>query len=226
MQEVQLSGITRQDVQDIFTKTLQEFKTAKTRVVYLDASYLYNFDKSDFQLIRNLTKLVRYSTKNAVEWHRLLERWYSDQTVSINDRQIKPLKILRTFDKVPNEGLEMTAACWAGQGASVFNFHALGNGTVTQALPSDTTLVNEISRIDVTQDPNGGSLTRDGSTLYVIGNHPITVETADITESGVFDSDNPTNDIMLDHAVFDDEVEHTINSDVPGSTTIIYQCSA
>lgn len=227
--QVQLSGVTQQDIQEIFKKTIADLGIARNKIVAFDANYLYNFHKEDFYLVSNLIKLVRYNNKNAIEWHRYLERWYQDQTVSINDQVIKPIKIVRALDRVPNEALEMTAACWIGEDQSIFKFHALGNGETTEALPSDTQLVNEISRIDVTEDANGGSLTRDGSTLYVIGNHPITVESADITESGVFDGENTgddDDDVMLDYAVFDEEIEHIINSDVPGSTHIIYMCSS
>lgn len=219
--QVQISGITRDDIQKIIQDTIKF-----NGVVFIDASYLYNFDPSDFSLVSKLCKLVRYNSKNAVEWHRILERFYQDQTVSINDRQIKPIKIARTFDRVPNEALEATVGSWIGTENSTFKWHALGSGVVSQALPSDTALVNEISRIDVTEDPNGGSVSRDGSTLYVVGNHPISVESADITESGVFDSESTSTDIMLDHAVFDDEIDHVQNADVPGSTTIIYTCSS
>ena len=219
--QVQISGITRDDIQKIIDDTVKF-----NGVVFIDASYLYNFDPSDFQLVSKLSILPRYNAKNAVEWHRLLERWYQDQTVSINDREIKPIQISRTFDRVPNEALEATVGAWVGTENSTFKFHALGSGVVTQALPSDTALVNQISRIDVTEDPNGGSVSRDGSTFYIIGNHPISIPTATITESGVFDSESTSNDIMLDHAVFDATITHVQNADVPGSTTIIYTCSS
>jgi hypothetical protein len=224
-EQVQISGVTRDDIQRIIQDTIKDLKI-KPSVIFLDASYAYNFHPSDFYIVSKLCKLIRYNKKNAIEWHRLLERWYQDQTVIINGIQIKPYKIARCLDRVPNEALEATVGAWIGTENSTFKWHGLGSGETSQALPSDTQLVNQISRIDVTEDPNGGSVSRDGSTLYVVGNHPISVETADITESGVFDSESTSNDIMLDHAVFDDEIDHIQNADVPGSSTIIYTCSS
>ncbi|HTH23283.1 MAG TPA: hypothetical protein VL854_13775 [Nitrososphaeraceae archaeon] len=221
---VTLSGITRDDIQNILTETLKKLKT-KPGILFFDASYGYNFHPSDFVDVKKICQLVKYTNK-PIEWHRYLERWYQDQTVTINGRPIKPIKIARALDLVPNEALEMTAQCWAGTDQATFKFHALGNGDVNEALASDTAMVNQISRIDVTTNANGSSLTRDGSTFYIIGNHPITVQSADITETGVFSSASTTTDIMLDHSVLDSQIDHTINSDVPGSTTIIYMCSS
>ena len=230
MMEVELLGITRNDIQDIFQETLKDFKEAKTRIIYLDASYLYTFELSDFEYIRNFNMLMRRSPLHIREWHRLLERWYQDQTVR-NDigYVLKPIKISRTFDRVVNEGMEMLAKCIIGGGDTTFNFRAIGDGAISAASPSDIELVNEIDRIDVNDNPEGGSLSRDGSTIYSVGNHSKTVETpanSEFTECGIFNSSDLVTDKMLDHSVFDDPVPHTQNVDAPGSTTVIYMCSA
>jgi hypothetical protein len=228
--QVELFGITPNQIQEIFHNTLKDFKQAKTRIIYLDASYLYTFQLADYPEIRKLNLLTRYNHSLAIEWHRLLERWYQDQTVVINNRNIKPIKISRTFDRVVNEGLEMIAAAIVGGSGSsnIFNFRAIGDGTIDAASPSDTALVHEIDRINVDDNPEGGSLSRDGSTIYSIGNHSVDVPTpanGEFTEVGMFDSEDTNNDRILDHSVFEDPIPHTQHADAPGSTTVIYMCS-
>ena len=226
----QILGITKEDIQTIFENTLRDFKESKTRIIYLDASYLYTFHLDDFEYIKKLNLLTRYDHSLAPKWHILLERWYNDQTVR-NDfnRIIKPIKISRTFDRVTNEGMEMVAGCIIGGGDASFVYRSIGDGDTDTALPSDTILVNEIDRIDVNNNPEGGSLSKDGSTVYSIGNHSKTVETpanGEFTECGMHDTDSSSTDMMFDHSIFADPVPHTQHADAPGSTTVIYMCSA
>ncbi len=231
MMEVQLTGITKQDIQDIFTKTLREFKDIKTRIIYLDASYLYTFHLDDFLYIKKLNLLMRRNPLHVREWHKLLERWYNDQTVRRNDigYTIKPIKISRTFDRVVNEGMEMIAQTMTGGNGGLFEFRTIGDGGASSATPGDTVLGNEIDRINVNEAPDGGSLTRDGTTVYSVGNHAKSVPTPannQFTECGMHDTDDVATDRMLDHSIFEDPIPHTQNEDSPGSTTVIYMCSA
>src|SRR4030095_16637487 len=176
MQTVQLYGITKDDIQAIFEKVIGEHKKRLPRWIYVDASYLYNFHLDDFETIRKINLLTRYSLRAVKEWHQMLERWLCDQTVVLGCRQIKPIKISRSFDRVVNEAMEDVASFFTGgitgDVIAPYKFHAIGSGVFTEVLPSDKAMVNQVSRIDVTQDPNGGSMSRDGSTLYIVGNHP------------------------------------------------------
>lgn len=221
--QVQLYGITHEDIQEIFEKVVKEHKS---RFVYVDASYLYNFHLDDFETVRKICHLTRYSKRAVLEWHQMLERWLQDQTVTLGCRQIKPIQIQRSFDRIVNEAMEDIAGCLIGMDIIPFKYHAIGTGLVSEALPSDKAMVNQISRIDVTTDPNGGTLSKEGSTIYIIGNHPKTVEQGDVSESGIFNSMSTTNDRMLDHSVFETPISHLINQDIPGSTTVIWQCSS
>ena len=231
MQEVELLGITKNDIQEIFEKALKDFKESKTRIIYLDASYLYSFHLDDFQYVRKLNLLVRRDPLHVREWHKLLERWYNDQTVrDSNGYAIKPIKISRSFDRVVNEGLEMLAGVITGSsGAGVFEYRTIGDGAISDASPSDRALSSEIDRINVNTTPEGGSLSRDGTTIYSVGNHSKSVPTpanGEFTECGMHNTDNELTDEMLDHSIFADGVPHTQNADAPGSTTVIYMCSS
>jgi len=225
MQPVVLQGITQEDIQRILQQTVDKSGKKGSGILAFDASYLYNFSPNDFVEVRKLNMLPRYKKGAVIEWHRILERWYNDQTVSEPfGRQIKPLNIVRQFDKVVNEGLEMVADCLTGGGDTLFKYHGLGDGAIEEPTAGDFKLVHEISRVDVTLNILGGSLSREGSTIYVVGNHPITLADADISETGVFDFKDATNDNMLDHSVFPSVVPHQQQEDVQGSTTIIYMC--
>lgn len=224
---VQIQGITQEDIQRLIQTTVNEYGKKKGSGIFLfDTSYIYNFHKSDFSYIQKLNKIPRYKPEVVIDWHRILERWYNDQTVAEPfGREIKPIQIVRQFDKIVNEGLEMIASCLTGGGDTTFKYHAIGDGADAgdDPLPGDTALVHQVNRIDVTSTGLGGSLSRDGSTLYIVGNHPITLETTDFTETGVFDhSKSP--DMMLDHSIFPAKVTHNKNEDVQGSTTIVYMC--
>jgi len=224
--EAELKGITRDEIQAVLEKALNDFKASKTRIIYLDASYLYSFDLNDFDYVRKLNLLTRYDGRLAVEWHKLLERWFNDQTVRNNNGVIiKPLQISRTFDRVVNEGLEAIAVCISGGGDMSFPFRAIGDGAVVEALPSDTQLSNQVNRINVNDSVEGGSVSRDGSTIYSIGNHPKSVPSATITECGMFSEELPENDEMFEHSIFDTPVVHVSNADSVGTTTVIYMCS-
>src|SRR4030095_651226 len=198
MQTVQLYGITKDDIQAIFEKVIGEHKKRLPRWIYVDVSYLYNFHLDDFETIRKINLLCRYSLRAVKEWHQMLERWLADQTVVVGCNQIKPIKISRSFDRVVNEGMEEVALCLTGGPGSVFKFHGIGSGVFTEVSPSDKAMVNEVSRIDVTTSVEGGALSRDGSTIYIIGNHPKSIEQGLMTELAAFNDESTDTDKMLD----------------------------
>jgi hypothetical protein len=254
MQQVQLYGITAEDIQQIFEDTIKKYKVLP-RLMFIDANYLYSFNLDDFVEVRNFNMLGRYYALKLKElskqknvnkteyeicladnsiycrtWHNCLERWLEDQTVTLGDKQIKPIAISRSFDRVVNEGLEIVARSISGGGGDAsFPFRSIGDGAATAATPADKILGNEIDRIDVNTAPEGGSLSRDGFTIYSVGNHSKDIPTPvnnKFTECGMHSTDSPTTDDTLDHSIFDDPVPHLQNEDSPGSTTIIYMCAS
>ena len=60
LEEPKLYGITKNDIQAIFEETLRNFKQSKTRIIYLDCSYLYNLDLDDFEreFVQNYLKKI------------------------------------------------------------------------------------------------------------------------------------------------------------------------
>ena len=160
--QVQLYGITKNDIQEMFYKVIEE-KKAIPRMIYVDCSYLYNFHLDDFEIVRKINHLTRYSLRSVLEWHQMLERWLSDQTVTLGCKQIKPIKIARSFDRVVTEMMEDVAKIATGTGSmAAYKYHAIGSGVFTEVMPSDKAMVNQVNRINVLTDPNGGTLTRDG----------------------------------------------------------------
>jgi hypothetical protein len=107
-------------------------------------------------------------------------------------------------------------------------YHGLGTGADPgdKPLPSDTQLVTEVSRINVTENAEGGSLSRDGSTIYINGNHPKTMESGSITEMGAWDGEHSTHDLMADHSIFPTGVPHATGADTAGGTIVLYMCSS
>jgi hypothetical protein len=157
----------------------------------------------------------------------MLERWLSDQTVVLGCKEIKPIQIERSFDRVVNEAMEDVAKFFTGSGIiAPYKFHAIGSGVFSEVAPSDKAMVNQISRIDVTTDPNGGTMTRDGSTIYIIGNHPKSIAQGDMSELGAFNALSTTTDRMLDHSKFNTPIPHLLNQDVAGGTIVVWQCSS
>jgi len=226
LQPAQLYGVTKNELQEIYDNALREFKT---RVFFLDASYLYTFHLDDFEYVRKFNILGRYDVRANIQWHKCLERWYQDQTVTIGGKSLKPIQISRSLDRVVNEGMEMLANFIVGNGtASAFDVRGIGDGDVDEPSLADLDLEHGIDYINVNETPEGGSLTRNGTTIYSVGNHSKETETPDnneFTECSMHDDIVAARRRMFDHSVFDDPVEHTQGVDSPGSTTVVYMCS-
>ena len=225
LEPVELYGVTKNQLQEIYDNALREYKT---RVFFLDASYMYTFHLDDFENVRKFNILGRYDKRANIEWHRCLERWYQDQTVTLGGKTFKPIKISRSLDRVVNDGMEMLAGCIVGEGDAIFNFRGIGDGDISQVSLDAHDMTNAIDVIDVNNAPEGGSLTRDGTTVYSVGNHSKSVATPannEFTQCAMYDDDNELTRTMFDLSIFPDPIPHTQNVDAPGSTTIVYMCS-
>jgi hypothetical protein len=249
-QAVFISGITSDMIQTYFEEALANSKY-KCRIMYFDISYLYTFNLEDVPIIGHFTRWISKQGFKVIEngrevfrnpwmirWHNYLEEWLMGESVTIYGKKIKPKQITRSVDRVPNEFLEKIAGTLAGdEDFFPMKYNAIGSGAVAGSKPSpnDTALYAEEDRIDVTQDPGGGGISRDGSTFYNIANHPISVASTDLTEVGIFDKPKPglgeedvpvIDDTMGDHSIFPVKISHDLNQDSPGSSVIIYTCSS
>ena len=222
----------------------------KGRLILIDGSYLYTFDKSDvpyvnkyiMEEIRNGDIQVEedgrmvWRNPKVVVWHMWLEQWCMGQEVEIYDKKIKPIKIVRSIDRVVNEFLNKVARSFTGQDFPTMPFAALGDGAIAGSNPSpnDTDLAHEVARINVLSEDNGGDLSSDGNTFYSVAAFSVdtpTSNTPGFTESAIFDKDKPpvgSNiiDSMGDRSIFDEAVPHTSGSDAPGVTTFVYCCGS
>lgn len=244
----QFIDITNEDINRILQTTMKE-NNGNMSMLFLDVNYMYNFHLDDFEHVRKFNLLGRYfanrlkelepkssqyqqalvdNSKYCREWHRALELWHDDRYVTLGNNQIKPIKISRQFDRVVNEGMERVAAFICGsENTNTFDCRGIGDGEGEEASVADNDLTHVVDLINVNSAPEGGSLSRDGTTIYSVGNHSKEVETPDngeFTECGMFD-ETDDNRHMLDHSVFEDPIEHTQHADAPGSTTVIYICS-
>jgi hypothetical protein len=242
-QLLQLQGVTYEDIQRIFEKVVAETYPNKPNLIYLDVAYLYTFEPSDIPFIGKFTeqmKVAQQGKRNPlqIEWHRMLERWYSGEYVSLFNKRIKPTQIQRTIDRVVNEFMERIASAMAGFGDfAPMKFNAIGDGAVAGTAPSpgDTALVSELDRIDVTSQVGGGGLTVDGSTFMNVANFDRFSPSGDMTECGIFDAELPgageddvpiIDDRMGDHSIFPNAVDHTSGQNAAGDTIVVYQCSS
>lgn len=250
-EQIILNGVTKEDIQNIIKQALEDFKGIKPRLILLDGSYLYTFDKSDIPFINKYIiekmrpgeiieidekgrKIVRNPAM--IQWHEWLERWCMGQTVEIYGKKIKPLKIVRSIDRVVNECLNKVARSFTGQDFNTMAYAAIGDGAIPGSNPSpnDTDLAHEVSRINVLSEDNGGDLSSDGNTFYSVAAYSVdtpTSNTPGFTESAIFDMDKPPStstivDSMGDRSIFDDAVPHVQGSDAPGVTTFIYTCGS
>jgi len=247
--DVILHGITADMIQDIVQQAWHDNKVNKSRYLSIDFSYLYTFYVKDLPFVRKFTDSINQGSQwvpeggrkvlrnpVAVEWHKYLETWFMGRYVNLYGRPVKPKQITRSCDRVPNEFLERIARSFAGQDFNTMVYHAIGDGANAGSNPSpnDTALDNEIARIHVILDSGGGALSVDGTTFYSVANFPKTLLHADLTESGIFDKQKPgtgatdvaaVDDVMGDHSIFPEKIEHEQGVDAPGSTIIIYSCA-
>jgi hypothetical protein len=225
--DVVIGGITRADIQEIFSREFEKAGMKGNIVFAFDVSYMMNFYESDFQKIKKITWATRFDIGLMKDWHRQCERWFLDQTVRDNfGHELEPIQIIRGVDKVPNEGLIYIATAILGGGGSVFHHDEIGIGTDGKAYPSDVGCDIPIDRIDIITDSPGGSINQDGATIYWVGNHSKGIATNDYTEGAILDGESATNDKCMNHSYFQGYViEHAQGVDTINRTTSLYLCS-
>lgn len=162
-------------------------------------------------------------------WHQKLQRLYNDQTVYLgNGHHLEPdVKPKLKLDKVTNQGLEVVAPRIIGQSDSAASFTYMSCGTsTTAASASDLALGAEIARVNMRNE--GGSVQANKATIYFNGFFPKATVTGDISEAGIFDSPDTSNDNIFLRTVLPDAdvIEHVQNADAPNISIIVYLCAA
>ena len=247
--QVILHGVKWEDIDKIIKKALEDYKGVKPNLILLDGSYLYTFAKDDVPFVNKFTSQIHTGEIKVIEngsevirnplavmWHQWLERWCMGETVEIYGKKIKPLKIVRSIDRVVNEFLNKVARSFTGQDFPTMPFAAIGDGAIAGSNPSpnDTDLAHEVARINVLSEDNGGDLSSDGNTFYSVAAFSVdtpTSNTPGFTESAILDKDKPPAgsniiDSMGDRSIYDEAVPHSQGSDAPGCTTFIYTCGS
>jgi hypothetical protein len=108
-----------------------------------------------------------------------LERKFNDQTT----HGFNPLEVNRQEDRVVASGMGRIAEFVVGESTQFFNHYSAGTGT-TPVYASDTTLIEELVRVSIEQQ---GYATASGAVIKYGAYFPPGVQTATITEAGVFD---------------------------------------
>lgn len=154
-----------------------------------------------------------------------LERKYNDQTSILEpheiNKHVSPLKVNKQVDRVVASGMGRIAEFVVGESTQFFNHYSAGTGT-TPVYASDTALIEELVRVSIELQ---GYATASGAVIKYGAYFPPGVQTATITEAGVFDQ--MVGGVMLFRTVY--PLEKVINH-VQGTTFFtlshaIYQSS-
>jgi hypothetical protein len=186
----------------------------KSNIHHFDIGYEALWDKSDmltvstrFAKINNLSKEIKFLNINNLIYSNegflsssivdeinllraertvlidgfetQLERKFNDQTT----HGFNPLEVNRQEDRVVASGMGRIAEFVVGESTQFFNHYSAGTGT-TPVYASDTALIEELVRVSIEQQ---GYATASGAVMKYGAYFAPGVQTATITEAGVFD---------------------------------------
>lgn len=112
------------------------------------------------------------------DFENQLERRFNDQTT-----ELEPLEVNKQVDRVVASGMGRIAEFIVGESNQFFNHFSAGTGN-TPAYTADTQLVEEITRVSIEEQ---GYATASGAVIKYGAYFSPGVQTATITEAGVFD---------------------------------------
>jgi len=143
------------------------------KVIYPNESYINSSIDDEISLLKNeKNKLIN-------TFEDQLERKFNDQTT----HDFNPLEVNRQEDRVVASGMGRIAEFIVGESTQFFNHYSAGTGT-TPVYASDTALIEELVRVSIEQQ---GYATASGAVIKYGAYFPPGVQTATITEAGVFD---------------------------------------
>ena len=163
------------------TKCFAEINQLSKEIKYLNINNLIysneGFLSSEIVDEINLLKAERKIIIDNFETQ--LERKFNDQTT----HGFSPLEVNRQVDRVVASGMGRIAEFVVGESTQFFNHYSAGTGT-TPVYASDTALIEELVRVSIEQQ---GYATASGAVIKYGAYFPPGVQTATITEAGVFD---------------------------------------
>ena len=142
-------------------------------LIYSNEGFLSSSIVDEINLLRAERKIIidNFETQ--------LERKFNDQTT----HGFNPLEVNRQEDRVVASGMGRIAEFVVGESTQFFNHYSAGTGT-TPVYASDTALIEELVRVSIEQQ---GYATASGAVIKYGAYFPPGVQTATITEAGVFD---------------------------------------
>jgi hypothetical protein len=152
----------------------EEIKYLNTnKSIYSNEPYINSSIDDEIIFLRNKkNKLIN-------TFEEQLERKFNDQTT----HGFNPLEVNRQEDRVVASGMGRIAEFIVGESTQFFNHYSAGTGT-TPVYASDTALIEELVRVSIEQQ---GYATASGAVIKYGAYFPPGVQTATITEAGVFD---------------------------------------
>lgn len=203
----------------LISKKFEKISQLTSEIKNLSMNYMiYNnteqFLCNDLKLEVKDLKLQR--AKLVDEFENQLERKFNDQTTTL-----EPLEVNKQFDRVVATGMGRIAEFVVGESVEFFNHFAAGI-SISPVYASDTELVEEIARVSI--DTQGYS-TASGAVIKYGAYFPTNVQTAAVSEAGVFDS--PEGGAMLFRTVYplNKIINHTTSLTFFTLSHAIYQTS-
>lgn len=190
---------------------------------YKGVGFLASWDLNDSQYVQKLFAKIRLATrtKNYYMSRKLsegfndkLDRIWNDQTTDI-----EPLQVVKSHNKIVNDGLVRIAEMVTGQNPPQWTHIAIGTGR-NRVSASDSFLQTELSRVGLGTD---GFQSPAGSVMRYGGFYAPSVASGTIFEAAVFD--DPTSGTMFFRTVYPNPITHVVNNDFLSVAHSIYQVS-
>lgn len=190
---------------------------------YKGVGFLASWDLNDSQYVQKLFAKIRLATrtKNYYMSRKLsegfndkLDRIWNDQTTDI-----EPLQVVKSHNKIVNDGLVRIAEMVTGQNPPQWTHIAIGTGG-NRVSASDSFLQTELSRVGLGTD---GFQSPAGSVMRYGGFYAPSVASGTIFEAAVFD--DPTSGTMFFRTVYPNPITHVVNNDFLSVAHSIYQVS-
>jgi|SRR6187431_1250971 len=189
-----------------------------------DIGYAALFEPKDAQVVQKYMDLINIGRVQPEHLTKKFDRFYNDQTVTIQDKPFEPLAVGISGNKLVTEGLIALAEFAVGKRTKTFEYYAIGESDQGVSIRDDR-LYDHHSRVRVTSV--GGTFIQRQSTIFYSVFFPKTTSDCTVRETGIFDSSSESNDKMLLRTVLPekDQIKHFKNRTTIFVAHIIYSGS-